>query len=144
MQRFFLSAVRVLLPPGTQVFKRDGEGACKASDDFSLAKKENYEKVYNFAGAHTGLKDVIAPMMAEVYNQLLEDMKGGVKSSPIFTHHINYINKAHYKRETPYEQTEPNQIVVDYIASMTDDYFSDLYAHLFPDSPMPEYKSYFE
>lgn len=29
--------------------------------------------------------------------------------------------------------TEPNQIVVDYIASMTDSYFMALYAHLFPE-----------
>ena len=29
----------------------------------------------------------------------------------------------------------PDDIVVDYIASMTDDYFIDLYAYLFPDDP---------
>ena len=45
-------------------------------------------------------------------------------------HHIDYINQAHYKRDIPYEETEPNQIVVDYIASMTDDYMIDLYSHL--------------
>ena len=32
-----------------------------------------------------------------------------------------------------YLRTEPNQIVVDYISSMTDRYFTALYAHLFPD-----------
>jgi dGTPase len=35
--------------------------------------------------------------------------------------------------------------VVDYIASMTDDYFIDLHHHLFPDSPYKvEYTGYFE
>ena len=29
---------------------------------------------------------------------------------------------------------EPNQIVVDYLASMTDSYFMALYGHLFPRS----------
>ena len=44
-----------------------------------------------------------------------------------------------------YEQTDPNQIVVDYIASMTDDYFIDLHAHLFPESTATiDYKGYFE
>ena len=31
---------------------------------------------------------------------------------------------------------EPNQIVVDYLASMTDRYFTSLFAHLFPESPL--------
>ena len=57
----------------------------------------------------------------------------------------DYVNKAHYKRDIPYEQTEPNQIVVDYIASMTDDYFTDLYAYLFPKSDLKiNYKGYFD
>ena len=44
-----------------------------------------------------------------------------------------------------YEETEPNQIVVDYIASMTDDYFIELYHHLFPNSDKKiEYKGYFK
>lgn len=35
-------------------------------------------------------------------------------------------------------------MVVDYIASMTDDYFVDLHRYLFPDSPYRvEYRGYF-
>ena len=67
------------------------------------------------------------------------------KNSLIFTHHIDYVNKSRHENPTPYEQTEPNQIVVDYIASMTDDYFIDLYAHLFPESALKiNYKGYFD
>ena len=41
--------------------------------------------------------------------------------------------------------TEPNQIVVDYIAGMTDNYLIELHHHLFPDSPLRvEYKGYFD
>ena len=84
-------------------------------------------------------------MMGEMYEKLLCDLINGNTDSPIFSHHINYVNKAHYKRDIPYEQTEPNQIVVDYIASMTDDYFTDLYAYLFPESELNIiYKGYFE
>ena len=50
-----------------------------------------------------------------------------------FYNHINFINKAHYERMFPYEKTEANQIVVEFIASMTDDYFVDLFEHLFPE-----------
>ena len=40
----------------------------------------------------------------------------------------------------------PEDIAVDFIASMTDDYFIDLYAFLFPNDPLNEevhYKNYF-
>jgi dGTPase len=83
--------------------------------------------------------------MAEIYGQLLDDLKQGNRTSPVFRHHIDYVNAAHYRRETPYENTEPNQIVVDFIASMTDSYFIDLHGYLFPGSELRvEYKSYFE
>lgn len=109
------------------------------------AKADNYDLIYRNDIVKAEMQSIIKPMMSAMYEKLLEDLINENKSSPIFTHHINYINKAHYKRETPYEQTEPNQIVVDYIASMTDDYFIDLYAFLFPESDLKiTYKGYFD
>ena len=84
------------------------------------------------------------PMMGEIYDQMLEDLTLGKKRSPIFRHHMDYVNQTRYRREVPYERTEPNQIVVDYIASMTDDYLIDLHRYLFPDSNYyVEYTGYF-
>jgi dGTPase len=84
-------------------------------------------------------------MLLSLYDKLLFDLTSGVKTSPIFTHHLDYINKPYYKRLTPYEETEKNQIVVDYIASMTDDYFIELFAHIFPSSTLKiKYIGYFE
>ena len=109
------------------------------------AKSDNYELIYKNDIVRAEMESTVKPMMNKMYEKLLSDLVCKNKSSPIFTHHIDYINKAHYKRETPYEQTEPNQIVVDYIASMTDDYFIDLYAHLFPESNLKiTYKGYFD
>ena len=109
------------------------------------AKADNYDLIYRNDIVKAEMQSIIKPMMSAMYEKLLEDLINENKSSPIFTHHFNYINKAHYKREAPYEQTEPNQIVVDYIASMTDDYFIDLYAHLFPKSDLKiTYKGYFD
>ena len=109
------------------------------------AKADNYDLIYKNEAVDALFKQSIQPMMAELYEKLLDDLKSDNQNSPIFTHHIAYVNKAHYKREIPYEQTEHNQIVVDYIASMTDDYFIDLYAHLFPDSDRKiVYKGYFD
>ena len=73
-------------------------------------------------------------MMADIYEQLLDDLKNEKTDSPIFRHHIDYVTRAPYPRDVAYEKTEPNQIIVDYIASMTDDYLIDLHRYLFPDS----------
>ena len=108
------------------------------------AKNDNYALIYKQETVGEAYKTV-KPMMAELYEKLLDDLMSKNKSSPIFTHHIDYVNEAHYKREIPYEETEPNQIVVDYIASMTDDYFVDIYNYLFPNSTKKiDYKGYFE
>ncbi len=109
------------------------------------AKTENYARIYKNDKVQKIYEETIQPMMEETYNKLLSDLKNGKKDSPIFTQHIAYVNRAHYKRPMPYEENEQNQIVVDYIASMTDDYFVDLYHHLFPKSTRNiQYKGYFD
>lgn len=109
------------------------------------AKADNYELIYKNNSVKSAMRGTVQPMMARVYERLLSDLVNANFDSPIFTHHISFVNKAHYKRDIPYEETEPNQLVTDYIASMTDDYFVDLYSHLFPnDKPQIEYKGYFE
>ncbi len=108
------------------------------------AKAENYHRIYESEATRAKLDTTAKPMMAEIYDQMLSDLHQGNKKSPIFTHHIDYVNRIHYRRDTPYEKGEPNQIVVDYIASMTDDYFIDLHHYLFPDSSYRvEYTGYF-
>ena len=109
------------------------------------AKSDNYDLIYKNEKVAKDFEQTIRPMMRDIYQKLLEDLTNKKISSPIFAHHIDFVNLSHYARKTPYEQTEPNQIVVDYIASMTDDYFIDLYAHLFPNSELKIiYKGYFD
>lgn len=109
------------------------------------SKRENYAMIYESEAGRAKLDLTVRPMMAQIYEQLLEDLKTGNHASPIFTHHIDYVNQSHYTRSVPYEATEPNQLVVDYIASMTDDYFIDLHHYLFPESSFKvEYKGYFD
>ena len=109
------------------------------------AKADNYALIYKNDSVKSAMRETVKPMMARVYERLLSDLVKANFDSPIFTHHINFVNKAHYKRDIPYEKTEPNQLVTDYIASMTDDYFVDLYSYLFPNDRLQiEYKGYFE
>ncbi|MBP3422318.1 MAG: phosphohydrolase, partial [Clostridia bacterium] len=82
----------------------------------------------------------VKPMMENVYGQLLDDAKQKKQSSPIYRHHILPIAA----RNAGYEKTEVNQLVVDYIASMTDDYFIELHQLLFPSSDLRlQYHGYF-
>lgn len=125
-----------------------GKPYIKMDDDvfkaLSLCKKDNYDNIYK----NPTVKDndeTIKQMMAMVYDKLLLDIKNSNYSSPIYLHHINYLNKPYYNRITPYEETEINQIVVDFIAGMTDDYFIDLFYHQFPKNNLYiNYKGYFE
>ncbi len=109
------------------------------------AKDDNYRLIYNNPVVQAQIDSSVRPMMEELYDRLLYDIIARNTSSPVYTHHINYVNEAHYERTSPYEESDPNQIVVDYIAGMTDDYFVDIYAHLFPDSDRRiKYIGYFD
>lgn len=110
-----------------------------------VAKRDNYSIIYNSDVAGSKLSETVKPMMGEIYGQLLEDLKQGHRNSPIFAHHIRYINEHAGKRATPYGKEDANQIVVDYIASMTDDYLVDLHHYLFPNSQLKvAYTGYFD
>lgn len=107
-------------------------------------KRENYAMIYINEPGRAKLEQMAKPMMSEIYEQLLEDLRQGNKNSPVFKHHIDYVNQNRHPQEEPYGKDEPNQIVVDYIASMTDDYLIDLHHYLFPDSGYQvDYTGYF-
>ena len=113
----------------------------KHFESLKRAKAENYEKIYNRAGRITGTEGVIKPMMENVYGQLLDDLRQKNHASPIYKHHVLPLLES----SDGYEKTEENQMVVDYIASMTDDYFIELHALLFPASDLQlKYHGYFE
>ena len=110
------------------------------------AKRVNYEQIYHREHLTGMLDSTVKPMIQKLYSRLLSDLKEGKKSSPIFEHHIDFVTTNYYApTAAPYMETEPNQIVVDYIASMTDDYCTELYNFMFPDKPIDfHYHGYFE
>ncbi len=112
--------------------------------ELAKAKKQNYDNLYLSKKAKKH-QDTIEEMMQMVYEKLLGDLTLKNSSSPIFAHHIEYVKKRYFNKECDYFNGEQNQIVVDYIASMTDDYFVELFNHLFPKSNLKiTYKGYFE
>ena len=115
-------------------------------DDLKTAMEENYRYIYLSDTVRKVQLNVIRPMYMKIFEKLLSDLKNGLKDSYIFRHHINYINniRKYYSDNDYLESNSYEDIVIDYIASMTDDYFSDLYEYYYPDSPKPEYVSYFK
>ena len=112
-------------------------------NDLVKAKKQNYKTLY--LNKSTETEKIIDEMMNLTFEKLFCDLKSGKEDSPIFTHHLSFVNNNHYNQNSKYLSEEKCQIVVDYIASMTDDYFIDLFNHLFPNSKLKiEYKGYFD
>lgn len=109
------------------------------------AKLVNYEQIYKRENLTRVLDESVRPMIHRLYYRLLDDLKNGKRTSPVFEHHVDFVTASNYAPKKPYIETEPNQIVVDYIASMTDDYCTELYKYLFPKSSIDiVYHGYFE
>ena len=109
------------------------------------AKRSNYEQIYLRDNVTRVLEETVRPMIQQMYYKLLDDLTCGRKSSPIFSHHVDFVMQNHYAPKRSYLETEPNQIVVDYIASMTDDYCAELFSYMFPESTINvKYHGYFE
>lgn len=116
-----------------------------AYDDLKRTKEENNAVIYRNKDINEQYNEIIMPMFKELYYKLLDDVVKKDKTSLIYRHHIKFINETRkFYDSSDYMQEEPNQIVADYIASMTDDYFIALHRKLFPDSKYKiKYKSYF-
>lgn len=109
----------------------------------SRAKSENYERIYNNPLVDSVYHN-IEPMFEAVYEELLHQAERKDENSLLFRHHMNYPPSNKRSLEE-YEKEDPNQIVVDFISSMTDDYFLALYHELFPTGKYDvPFRGYFE
>ena len=104
--------------------------------DLKEAKRQNYEVIYGREGMIDDTENIVEEMFEEMYSRLLDDLVTGRMDSPIFKHHVKRLCATSRSiKPEEYLASDPNQVVVDYIASMTDSYFMAIYAHLFPESP---------
>ena len=105
-----------------------------AFQDMKTAKRQNYEFIYLKEGMVGDTSNIVEEMFCEMYDQLLADLLAGRESSPVFCHHIAKLTAQSMSfTQAEYVKEDPHQIIVDYIASMTDGYFMDLYRYLFPE-----------
>lgn len=116
-----------------------------AFNDLRTAKKENYEKIYLNEDTGKEYDSVIKPMFEKLYEELYKQLVSGDKNSIIYRHHIAFVERNNHDPEAPnYLDGDKDQIVVDFMASMTDDYFIALYNELFPEERAHiQFKTYF-
>lgn len=110
-------------------------------------KKDNYERIYFQEAVQKQVRDSVVPMMEQMYERIYQDAVNRDKHSCLYRHHIAAVleKQRWYPADKPYTETAPDDLTVDFIAAMTDDYFVDYYHELFPDSPYHiEYVGYFD
>ena len=103
------------------------------------AKAENYAKIYRSSGIEGERAEELARAFELVYERCLSDLAKEDESSYIFRHHIARVEQAlsYYGRHYAWKN-DPDQTVVDYIASMTDGYFTELATRYFPEIRFPQ------
>ena len=105
-----------------------------AFQELRRAKRENYVKIYDSTEINYGRATQIGQLFREVYERLYDDLERGDERSPIFKHHITDLTEylSHYGRTYDWED-DLDLTVVDFIASMTDEYFMSLCDRMFGD-----------
>ncbi len=126
-----------------------GKGYIRMDDEYfdmlRQAKSDNMQRIYMSQSVNEQYDKCLRPMFRMLYEKLYDDLEN--KESIIWKHHIEFIDKrrGYYSAETKYvDENTADDIVVDFIASMTDDYFIDICAHLLPDAPKVKYTGYFD
>ena len=118
-----------------------------AYQSLATAKAENFERIYLTDEQALVYDNEIKPMFSELYDVLYRDLTEENLTSPIFAHHIEPLEKsrARYGITEHYTEAPPVDIVVDYLASMTDEYFLALHKLICPDSTHSvTFKGYFD
>ncbi len=94
--------------------------------------KENYEIIYNNSELSEPYETIIKPLMRGLFDKCVADIKARKFDSPIFAHHINnsLFDSCYRDVQTRYLKATPYDMTMDFIASMTDDYFIDVCKYL--------------
>lgn len=99
------------------------------------AKRENYQKIYGASEVNGEFTREVGELFSAVYEDIRDDLVAGREESPVFRHHIRFVNQwlGHYGQVYDW-QSDLDLTTVDYLASMTDDYFMALAVFLYPES----------
>ncbi len=110
-------------------------------------KRENYELIYQQERVQQQVKSSVIPMFSQLYEKIYDDAVHHRKDSALYQHHIAQVEEKRqwYPSAVPYAESDPDDLTVDFLAAMTDDYFVDYYRQLFPKSSLHiSYIGYFD
>lgn len=109
---------------------------------------ENHRIIYGNEKLDEPYDEIIKPLMQKLYARLLDDVEGRRFDSPVFRHYLNdWIQGRSYRQDKDPKGpivADANEIVTDFIASMTDDYFIDICRELHIDDRVMKNLKYYE
>lgn len=99
------------------------------------AKRENYDKIYGSAEVSGDVPDGVRELFLMLYDHELEALARGDESAAVFAHHVRPTERrlAYYGRTYDWE-SDLDRTVVDFVSSMTDDYFVSTVTALFAEA----------
>ena len=111
---------------------------------------ENNDVIYRHPELNGPYFDIVRPLMGKLYDRLVEDVEERRYESPVFRHYLNdSLQGSCYRDPERWGRiiAPVDDIVTDFIASMTDDYFIDICRHLHLDDQLLDtlrYHEYFD
>lgn len=111
---------------------------------------ENAEVIYSHPELNGPYFEIVRPLMGLLYDHLVEDIEKNRYDSPVFRHYLSDPIQGIRYRDPQNQETviaPADEIVTDFIASMTDDYFIDICRYLHLNDPLLDtlrYKEYFD
>lgn len=105
----------------------------EAFAELKRAKDENYKKIYARSESNGPASAAMRELFGLIYLRVFDDLKSGNERTPVFRHHIRRVSKhlSYYGKRYTWED-DLDLTVVDFLSSMTDNYFLELAQHLFP------------
>ena len=109
---------------------------------------ENNDVIYGNRELNRPYYEIVRPLMGLLYDRLTADVEAGDQGSPVFRHYLSDPVLGDFYRDERGQIAAPaDEIVTDFIASMTDDYFIDVCRYLHLDDPLLDtlrYHEYFD
>lgn len=103
--------------------------------EMARAKRENYKLIYRAAEVEGDFSASMRDIFAGIYERTVEDLAAGREEAPVFRHHIARVEQHLGNYGNVYDwQSDLDLTAVDFISSMTDNYFVQLARHLFPEA----------
>ena len=114
-------------------------------DDLRDLIAENYRVIYGNQELNDPYYEIIQPLMKKLYVRLAEDVEDRNQDSPVFRHYLDDpVQSRFYRDPGGTISASASDIVTDFIASMTDDYFIDVCKALRIDDVLVNRLSYHE